>query len=246
MIKRNISIMIVGLVAVLLLTALPVAAEEGQAQPKSLSEWLTTLSQEQHEQFFGLIKEHLARRQASKGKLTGEHCGFFEGLSQDLQLILTEQQFAHFQAFFQRKPKIDQTKWGVKKCFACVYAWLDVNGAVTDLNSAKSLFDESYCDPGPHFGCGHAIYCSITEAIIWAEFAQANLPSLYTDCNCSEVQYALTCINEAIADVDAGLRRTSKYNCSPTPWLNSLNYAKNHLLDARDKMPDCISISCNL
>jgi hypothetical protein len=244
--KTNISFAIVGLLAVLLLTALPMVAGKSQAQPKDINEWLMTLSQEQREQFDRVIKKHLDRYRASKEKSADEPSGFFEGINQDIKQVVTPEQFAAFQALFKKKPIADQTEVGAKTCRPCVIARGPLSSAITDLGNAQSLFNEDYCKPSPfHYGCGHPVCASMEAAIFWAGTAKSKLPTSYYDCDCNKATKALEYVQEAIDAVDRAVRQTSKYNCSPTPWLNYLNYAKAHLLDAQTEIQECKDISCN-
>ncbi|NIM16820.1 MAG: hypothetical protein GTO45_32955 [Candidatus Aminicenantes bacterium] len=244
--KRNISFVIVGLVAVLLLTALPMVAGKSQVQAKDINEWLMTLSKEQREKFDRVIKKHLDRYRASKEKSADEPSGFFEGINQDIKQVVTPDQFAAFQALFKKKPIAeDQTRWVAKRCYPCVIARGYLSSALTDLNNAQSLFNEDYCVDPPWHPPMHPVADAIHWAIIFAQMAKDNSPTSYYDCDCNKATKALDYVKTAINFVDIAVSQTSKYNCSPTPWVNYLNYAKAHLLDAQTEIQECKDISCN-
>ena len=233
--KRNISFVIVGLVA-----------GKSQTPPKDIKEWLMTLSKEQREQFDGVIKRHLDRYQVSKEKSADEPGKIFEDIREDLKKVLTPDQFAAFQSISQKKPEPeDQMGVDVKRCLPCVNARGYLSSADYDLNKAQPLFKDEYCiDPSWHPPM-HPVDDAIHWAIIFTQMAIYKSPTSYYNCRCDNATKALEYVQKAIKAVDIAVRQTGKYQCNPTPWLYPLGNARNHLIDAQTKIQKCKDISCN-
>jgi hypothetical protein len=253
--KRNISFVIVGVVAVLLFAALPMIAGESQNHPKNISEWFTTLSEEQREQFDFMVREHVTRYLPAGAMGVSESFEFFVAVWQSLQEILTPEQFAAFEKLLQMKPDAAQPMAGAATCYSCVYARTYAGKALNDLQTAESLFVKDNCTPHIVGTCPgpadkvHPVWCSIKIAIAYTQNAKYILPTSPYSCSCINAEDAREDIEMAIHWLDKAIRQTSTYNCSPTPWLTALNNAMGHLVNdywnALDKVEECVEDCCN-
>lgn len=250
MMKRCISCVVVGVMALLLFAALPTAAADSKAQPEKINEWLTTLSPEQRELFDFAVKEYMTRYMADGVMGESESFEFFVAVWQSIQDVLTPEQLASFKKLMQIKPDIARPAVDPATCYSCVTARSYADQALYDLETAQSLFDEDYCDwsanlCGPH----HAVWCAIDISISYTTNAVLTLPTSFYDCSCADAQSALEDIEDAITWINTAINQTSNYNCSPTPWLTALNNAKGHLLtnygNALDKVEECVDTCCN-
>lgn len=245
--KTKLSLVVAGLLAIYMISAVPTFAEEPVAQEhKSFFSWISMLSPEQRQMFDDIVAEHIARYEEAQRDPALEPYDLMKGILDDIPLILDKEQLKVLQEMSREKPELSLISVNPEICVDCAYTWTDTYNAKVDLESAIPLFNEDNCDVPPfHLGCGHQVYCFMEIALDYTTWALANLSNSIYMCNCSKITAAKDDLDEAEKFLQYAIDGTSSYNCSPSPWLTYLNQAMVHLQNALNHADDCIADVCD-
>lgn len=210
----------------------------GASEAENLNKWMDTLPEETRVEVDSVIQLNMESWKDNRETVTPGFNGLMENIHHNLKSILTPVQFDQFKGIWKDNNKESQIALLENPlCPTCDNVLFKINQAYSYLGSARSNYDDSYCD---FLWYGDQVDGYILIAYTRADMASDHAVPLANDsCYCGYIHDCLSDLQMAIDKTDLAIDNSDTYCTGNLPWINYLYAAQTWLGNAKSALEDC-------